>query len=172
MPRHEGPPIILLMGVSGCGKTAIGRGLAARLGVPFLDADDLHSPASVASMRAGTPLTDADRQPWLEAVALRLAEAGADGRGVSVACSALKRTYRDLLRAAAPGLRLVYLHGERDTIRRRLERRSGHFMPAALLASQLATLEPPTADEQPIVVDVSPPPEQIVATILTRLAHT
>jgi len=169
MPHDSRPLLILLMGVSGCGKTTIGRWLAARLGVPFLDADDLHSPANIARMRAGTPLTDADRRPWLDAVAIRLAEADDAGDGVVVACSALKRAYRDHLRAAAPGLRLVHLAGPAATIHRRLEARSGHFMPAGMLESQLATLDPPAADERPIVIDIAPPPDEIAASIARAL---
>jgi beta-N-acetylhexosaminidase len=163
------PGIILLMGVSGCGKTEVGRRLADRLNASFLDADDLHPESNVRKMAAGTPLSDDDRWPWLEAVAARLRGGSTTGWQV-VGCSALKRSYRDRLRQASPDLRLVLLQGDDATIRGRLEGRTGHFMPAALLASQLATLEPPTADEQPLVVDVAPPVDQVVASILAWLA--
>jgi gluconokinase len=170
MPPHDHPPTILLMGVSGSGKTAIGRQLAGRLGLPFLETDDLHAPANVAKMRAGTPLTDADRAPWLHAVAAELGRATRATGGIVVACSALKRAYRDRLRAAVPSLRLIHLTAATDLIRRRLEARAGHFMPAALLDSQLATLEPPGADERPLVVEVSRPIDEIVEEIVAAIA--
>lgn len=169
MPPRDHPQPILLMGVSGAGKTVIGRRLAGRLDVPFLDADDLHSPANVERMRTGTPLTDADRGPWLQAVAAEIGRATTASGGIVVACSALKRAYRDRLRAAAPSLRVIHLTAATDLIRRRLEARAGHFMPATLLDSQLATLEPPVADERPIVVDVSPPVDAVVAEIMAAL---
>ena len=157
------------MGVCGAGKTTVGTLLAAQFGGTFIDADSLHPPANQEKMRSGTPLTDADRRTWLDAVAIRLAEADDAGDGVVVACSALKRAYRDHLRAAAPGLRLVHLSGPDATIHRRLEARSGHFMPAGMLESQLATLEPPAADERPIVIDIAPPPDEIAASIARAL---
>jgi gluconokinase len=170
MPPHDHPPTILLMGVSGTGKTAVGRQLAGRLGLPFLDTDGLHAPANVAKMRAGTPLTDADRAPWLEAVAAEVAGAISVDRGIVVACSALKRGYRDLLRAAVPTLRVVHLTGSPSLVRRRLEARTGHFMPPSLLDSQFATLEPPGADEHPLVVEVSRPIDEIVEEIVAAVA--
>jgi gluconokinase len=160
---------LLLMGVSGSGKTVIGRLLADRLGMPFLDADDLHSAENVLKMRLGCPLTDTDRAPWLQAVACEIARTTVGGQGMIVACSALKRAYRDRLRAAAPGLRLVHLAGLPGLIRRRIEARTGHFMPANLLDDQLATLEPPEADEQPLVIDLAPPPDEIVERIVAAL---
>jgi gluconokinase len=171
MPHRDHPPAVLLMGVSGTGKTTIGVRVAARLGLPFLDADDLHSPASVRKMRAGMPLTDADRGPWLEAVAAEVAGAISADHGIVVACSALKRAYRDLLRAAAPTLRVVHLTGSPSLVRRRLEARTGHFMPPSLLDSQLETLEPPAADEDPLVLDIETPPDELVATIVERLSR-
>ena len=170
MPPHDHPPTILLMGVSGTGKTAVGRQLAGRLGLPFLDTDGLHAPANVAKMRAGTPLTDADRAPWLEAVAAELGRATRATGGIVVACSALKRGYRDLLRAAVPTLRVVHLTGSPSLVRRRLEARTGHFMPPSLLDSQFATLEPPGADEHPLVVEVSRPIDEIVEEIVAAVA--
>lgn len=169
MPPHDHPPTILLMGVSGSGKTAVGRQLADRLGLPFLDADDLHAPANVAKMRAGTPLTDADRAPWLDAVAAQLGRAAGATGGIVVACSALKRSYRDRLRHAAPALRLVHLTGTPGLIYERAAARTGHFMPASLLESQLKTLEPPSADEHAIVVDVSRSPDDLATEIVRRL---
>jgi gluconokinase len=164
--HHTRPPIVLVMGVSGSGKSVVGVRLATRLGLPHLDADSLHPEANVRKMRTGTPLTDIDRGPWLDAVASRIAAASG---GIVLSCSALRRAFRDRLRAASPDLRLVFLTGPDDLIRSRLAGRVGHFMPASLLASQLATLEPPTADEQPIVTDISPPPEDIVKWVEARL---
>ena len=152
------------MGVSGSGKTTVGERLAAALGARFVDADDLHPAANVAKMTDGVPLTDDDRWPWLDAVAAELA-----GGRVVVACSALKRAYRDRLRAAAPDLTLVYLQVERDVLADRMEHRPGHFMPPALLDSQLATLEPPGADEGAVWVDAGQPLEDTVAELAARL---
>ncbi len=140
---------LVVMGVSGSGKTTVGEALAVALGVPFVDGDSLHPKANVAKMAAGIPLDDADRVPWLDAIGLVLARGS-----VVVACSALKRAYRDRLRAAAPTLELVYLEVDRDTLLERMTHRV-HFMPASLLDSQLATLEPPTADEKPLIVDTA-----------------
>lgn len=152
---------VVVMGVSGCGKSTVGRALAAALGLPYVEGDDLHPSANVQRMAAGTPLTDEDRAGWLARVGQALA--GAGPQGVVVACSALKRRYRDTLRQAAPALRLVYLQGNEATIAARLAGRSGHYMPASLLPSQLAALEPPQADEQAIVLDIAQPPEALVA---------
>ncbi len=158
------------MGVSGCGKSEVGRRVAALLGVAFLDADDLHSAENVRKMRAGTPLTDDDRGPWLDAVAREAAAAEDSGAGLVIACSALKRRHRSRLRSAAPTLRLVHLSGSIDVIFSRLAARTGHFMPASLLESQVATLEPPMADEWPIVIDVTPPADEIAARVIEALA--
>ncbi len=162
-------PHILLMGVSGTGKTAVGAELATVIGAVFLDADELHPAANVQKMSAGEALGDADRGPWLDAVGRELATATAYGRILVVACSALKRSYRDRLRRAAPGLRIVWLTGATALIRERLTARTGHFMPASLLDSQFATLEPPTSNEDPLVVDVSPSVEEVSASIAARL---
>ncbi|HEV7458867.1 MAG TPA: gluconokinase [Roseococcus sp.] len=149
---------LLVMGVSGSGKSSFGAALAEALALPFADADAFHPPANIAKMQAGTPLTDEDRWPWLDALGAWLA-----ARPGVVACSALKRAYRDRLRDAAPGLRLIYLEGAPDLIAARQAARPGHFMPASLMASQFATLEPPGADENPLVLDVAEPVERLVA---------
>jgi carbohydrate kinase (thermoresistant glucokinase family) len=155
---------IVLMGVSGSGKSTLGALLAARLGCRFVDGDDLHPPANVAKMSAGVPLDDADRAPWLDRIAAVLSA----GSSV-VACSALKRSYRDRLREAAPSLMLVYLEGSRNVLIDRLLRRRDHFMPTTLLDSQLATLEPPSAAERAINVNIERAPEAIVDQLVTLL---
>ena len=158
------PPLLVVMGVSGSGKSTIGRLLAERLDVPFVDADDLHPITNVDKMAAGHPLDDDDRWPWLAKVGEAIA--GASDTGVVVACSALKRSYRDAIRVEAPGATFVYLHGERELLASRLGQRENHFMPATLLDSQLGALQPPTDDEAAVIVDVDGTPEQIVAAIL------
>jgi gluconokinase len=163
-------PIVVLMGVSGCGKSSVGVRLAAALGVDYVEGDEWHPPGNIERMRSGTPLTDEDRHDWLRALAMRLAAARASGRGLVLACSALKRRYRDVLRSGAPGLRLVHLHGPEALLEQRLAARSGHYMPASLLASQLATLEAPAADEAALAVDVSPDVETLVARLLQQLS--
>lgn len=155
------------MGVSGSGKSTIGGLLSAATGRPFLDGDDLHSAAAKAKMAAGVPLDDADRTPWLRAIGARLAE----GDGVIVACSALKRAYRDILREAAPGTFFAHLSGSHELLEDRLDARKGHFMPESLLDSQLATLEPLGPDENGAVFDISQPSDvvtrQIEAAVIT-----
>ncbi len=170
MDTPAAPPTIVVMGVSGCGKSTLGRALAAALGLPFIEGDELHPPRNVALMAAGTPLTDDDRLDWLQAVAAALA-AAAD-TGAVAACSALKRRYRDLLRSGAPALRLVHLTGDPALLAERLRRRSGHYMPASLLQSQLDILEPPQADEAAITLDVTAAPEQVLASLRQRLEPT
>ncbi|NUU16391.1 gluconokinase [Cellulomonas humilata] len=147
------------MGVSGCGKSTVGSLLADRLGVPFLDADSLHPPANLAKMAGGVPLTDADRWPWLRLVGASLAAAP---DGTVVACSALRRAYRDVLREAAPDVRFVHLVGTRAQLSARMSAREGHFMPASLLDTQLATLEPLGPDEQGIALDCTLDPADLV----------
>ncbi|WP_228461605.1 gluconokinase [Paracoccus liaowanqingii] len=149
---------VVIMGVSGTGKTSVGQALSARLGIPYLDGDDLHPAANVARMAAGIPLTDADRWPWLDRVAAML-----DSRApVIIGCSALRRAYRDRLRAGAGGpLRFLHLTGPRAVIAARMAGRAGHYMPPALLDSQLATLEVPSADEA-IPLDITQPLETLV----------
>jgi carbohydrate kinase (thermoresistant glucokinase family) len=142
---------IVIMGVSGCGKSTLGRELAAALGVPFVEGDTLHSEANVAKMRAGIPLDDGDREPFLARVADALVAAGP--RGAVVSCSALKRSYRDLIRARAGAVTFVWPRLERAALAERLKQRREHYMPASLLDSQLAALEPPAEDEQAIEID-------------------
>jgi gluconokinase len=153
-------PTIVVMGVSGSGKSHLGAALARACGMDFVEGDDLHPPANIAKMSAGIPLDDADRQPWLEAIAAAIATHR--GQGVVVACSALRRSYRDVLRQADPALRLLYLHVPRDELARRMRERK-HFMPPALLDSQLAILEEPAADEQAIVLEAGPELAAMVA---------
>ena len=138
---------VVVMGVSGSGKSTVGAGIAAALGLHFIDGDGLHSAASVALMQAGTPLRDEDRWPWLDRIGARLSDAAQWPDGVAIACSALKRSYRDRIRRAAPGVRFVFLDGPADLIRARMAGRTGHYMPSTLLESQLQTLESPGADE-------------------------
>ena len=163
--------IVVVMGVSGVGKTTIGVALARRLGWPFLDADDFHPTANVEKMRRGVPLTDDDRRPWLDAIARELGRRAAAGGDVVLACSALHRWHRDALRAGARGadVRFVYLRADYDEIDRRLRMRVGHFMPESLLRSQLDTLEPPDATEA-LAVDAAAPADAIVDAILRGLA--
>jgi gluconokinase len=163
------PLAVVVMGVSGCGKSTVGRALASHLGVTFLDADDFHPPANVEFMRAGIALTDAEREPWLDALAARLAQAQATDEPVVLACSALKRGYRDALRRGAPHLHLVHLTGSPALLAERIGARANHYMPPTLLPSQLATLEPPAADERPMALDVAASTDELVAAILERL---
>lgn len=161
----------VIMGVSGSGKTKIGVALARALAIPFLEGDDLHPPANVQRMAQGVPLTDEDRRPWLLAIAQQLRDAKRAGLGLIVTCSALKRSYRDLLRSAGGSdLQFVHLAGDRTIIAERLAGRRGHFMPPALLDSQFDTLEPPGPDERAWVVDIRDTPENIVAGLVKRTA--
>lgn len=162
-------PRVVVMGVSGCGKTTIGDLVARALGVRFLDGDSLHSVENVAKMAAGTPLTDEDRWPWLATVGAELSAAGP--AGLVLACSALRRSYRDAIRAQAPDTVFLHLHGSREVLGARLEGRSGHFMPAALLDSQLATLEPLDESEAGVVADIAVPVAAVVRDSLAGLAR-
>jgi gluconokinase len=161
--------VLILMGVSGSGKTTIARQLANVLHWPIQEGDDLHPPANVAKMSAGTPLTDEDRWPWLHAIAAKIETWRVAGNSGIVTCSALKRAYRDILVAGHADVRVVYLQGTKELIAGRLAARRGHFMPAALLDSQFATLEEPAADEHPITVHIGPPAGAVVADILAAL---
>ncbi len=165
-------PRLVVMGVSGCGKSTLGRALASALALPFVEGDELHPARNVERMAAGIALTDADRQGWLEAIAQKLRNASEQGRGLVVSCSALKRSYRDLLRSGAPDLRFIHLHGAPELLAQRLRARSGHYMPASLLQSQLETLELPGADEAVLRVDCAAPADIALAQVLERLAAT
>jgi gluconokinase len=165
-PAAPPPERWVVMGVCGCGKSEVGRRLAAALCVPFLEGDAYHSPANVAKMAAGTPLTDADRAGWLQALQAEIAAAQARGEGLVLACSALKRRYRDLLRAADPRLRFAHLHGERSLIATRMLARTAHYMPASLLDSQLRDLEPLAPDEPGLCLDISKEPATLAQEIL------
>jgi gluconokinase len=148
------------MGVSGCGKSTVAPLLAQELGGIFIDGDELHPDANIAKMASGTPLTDQDREPWLREVGNRLTSASGT---IVIACSALKRSYRDLIRAAAPDTAFAHLHGNRELLAKRLTTRPGHFMPVTLLDSQLATLEPLGPDEQGARFDIAQPPAACAA---------
>jgi len=161
--------IVVLAGVSGSGKSAVGTVLAARLGWPYEDGDALHAPAEIAKMRSGVPLTDADRWPWLAAVAAWMDQRIEAGEPAVVACSALKRSYRDYLYRGRPGLRIVILHGDPETLAARLAARRGHFFPPGLLESQLADLEMPGDAEPTLVVSVTRSPAEIADEIIRRL---
>jgi gluconokinase len=163
------PPVVMLMGVAGCGKTTVGELLASRLGWPYADADAFHSPANVAKMAAGRPLTDEDRWPWLAAIAGWIDERRAAGQPAVLSCSGLKRAYRDFLRRDRPQLRPVLLTGSRDLIASRLRGRHGHFMREAMLDSQLADLEPPGPDEPTVVVPIEGSPAEVADRVLRAL---
>jgi gluconokinase len=157
------------MGVSGSGKTTVGRLLAERLHWIYAEADDFHPPANIRKMAAGIALTDEDRRPWLAAISAWIDKQIAAGEPGVVTCSALKRTYRDELRADRAEVQLIYLHGDRDLIAARLAARHGHFFHVELLDSQFAALEEPTPDENVLVVPVTGTPEEIVEEILKQL---
>lgn len=163
------PVIAVVMGVSGSGKTTVSALLAAALGCQFEEGDDLHSARNIEKMQGGTPLTDADRLPWLRKIAAEIDRWRAKGESGVLTCSALKRSYRDIIIGNRPDVELVWLKGSYDLIRRRMAARHEHFMPLGLLDSQFATLEDPTPDEHPIIVDVSAKPAEIAAEIVRRL---
>jgi gluconokinase/6-phosphogluconolactonase len=157
------------MGVSSSGKSTIGQALGQRLGWRFEDGDSFHPPANVAKMSAGRPLTDEDRWPWLQAIADEIGRCRAAGGHIIIACSALKKAYRAILVGGHDDVRMVYLSGSKELIGDRMSHREGHFMPPGLLASQFATLEPPTPDEHPITVSIDAPVAAIVDDILQQL---
>ncbi len=163
---HQG--LYVVMGVAGSGKSLIGAAFARALGVDFVEGDEYHPAENVRRMASGVPLTDEDRAGWLRALAARIGEARATGTGLVVTCSALKRSYRDVLRAEADDLQFVFLRGPRALIAERLASRRGHFMPPSLLDSQFATLEEPSADEQAWVCDVRESPQDLVAALVAR----
>ncbi len=158
--------IIIVMGVSGCGKSTVGRLIAGQLGFEFRDGDDFHPAANVAKMRAGSPLNDDDRRPWLLAIAGFMRANHALGRGAVVACSALKESYRDLLLRSEPWVRFVHLTGPREVIAERMKGRVGHYMPVTLLDSQLATLETPS---DAWAEDIRRTPEEIASSVVARI---
>jgi carbohydrate kinase (thermoresistant glucokinase family) len=161
--------ILVVMGVSGSGKTTIATTLARHLGWPFKDGDELHPPSNVAKMRAGHPLDDSDRWPWLKSIAAWIDTWRAAGSSGVITCSALRRSYRALLTEGRPEVRIVYLHGDMALIATRLAARHGHFMPSDLLASQFAALEEPGPEEHAIRVEVDQPVSEIVAVIAAAL---
>lgn len=168
---HTG--LYVIMGVSGSGKSLIGATLARELDIAFVEGDDLHPADNVKRMAAGMPLTDDDRHGWLIAIAARLREAKRAGTGLVVSCSALKQSYRDLLRSVgAADVRFVYLAGSRALLAERMAMRRGHFMPPALLESQLAILEEPSPDERAWVCDIRAAPHAIVSDLVTRTASS
>ena len=156
------------MGVSGSGKSVIGVALADALGVDFVEGDEYHSPENVKRMSSGIPLTDEDRAHWLYLLAARIRKAKDAGIGLVMTCSALKRSYRDILRGGAHELRFVFLRGQRALIAERIAGRRGHFMPTSLLNSQIATLEEPSPDEEAWVCDIRQSPQEIVAALVAR----
>ncbi len=161
--------IVVMMGVSGSGKTTIAQGVAERLGWQVLEGDKLHPPANIAKMSAGTPLDDEDRWPWLHAIAAAIDDWRTKGVSGVVACSALKRAYRDILIGSRTDVVLVYLQGSHDLIATRMAARHGHFMPPGLLDSQFAALEEPGEAEHPIVASIAPAPDTIIETIIEKL---
>lgn len=162
------PPMVV-MGVSGSGKSTIGSAIATRFGLQFIDGDDLHPRANKEKMAAGHPLNDEDRAPWLEIIADRIGAELSDGNSLVIACSALKRSYRDMLIAHAPTTVFVHLTGARDIIAERQSHRQHEYMPNSLLESQFATLEPLQADERHILVDLANPPEEMVRIVADQL---
>ncbi|WP_411730953.1 gluconokinase [Paeniglutamicibacter sp.] len=162
------PPMVV-MGVSGCGKSTVGNMLAQAIGSTFIDGDDLHPVSNKEKMAAGRPLDDTDREPWLATIGDALHSSSESGSPAIIACSALKRSYRDLLRAHEPATVFIHLRGAADLIQNRLDERSHEYMPSTLLTSQLNTLEAIEADESAIEVDVSQTPEDIVALVAKSL---
>ena len=160
---------VVVMGVSGCGKSALGKRLAAALDLPFVEGDELHPPRNVERMAAGIALTDADRAGWLQAVAGKLAQAKVAGLGLIISCSALKRSYRDVLRSGSDDTCFILLHGDVKLLAERMARRAGHYMPASLLPSQLAALELPLPDEGVLSFDIGWPLQRTVNAALEQL---
>jgi carbohydrate kinase (thermoresistant glucokinase family) len=165
IPPHR----VVVMGVSGCGKSTVAAALAQRIHARYVEGDALHPTRNVEKMAAGVALNDDDRAPWLLRIADELSQARQANQALVVTCSALKRKYRDVLRQGASDVRFVHLHGDVAVLEQRMQARQGHYMPASLLKSQLATLEPPGEDESPIVVDVAHATEAQVQSIVDRL---
>lgn len=170
MVQLSSPPSVVVMGVSGVGKSYVGQALAERLRVPYADGDDFHPQANKDKMSAGHALTDSDRRPWLAAIGRWLCRH--DDTGAVVSCSALKRSYRDLLVSEAPRTVFLHLVADEDVLAERMRQRKGHFMPVSLLESQEQTLEPLTADENGVVVEATGPAQDIVADFLTASGHS
>ncbi len=160
---------IIVMGVSGCGKSTVAALLAGRLGWEFAEGDALHPASNVEKMRQAIPLNDADREPWLHEIARTISDWRAAGKAGIVACSALRRRYREIIAAGAADVRFVYLRGGASLIEQRLAARQGHYMPASLLDSQFATLEEPAADEPAITLDTGAPAGELVNEVLSTL---
>ncbi|WP_375410860.1 gluconokinase [uncultured Methylobacterium sp.] len=171
MADELSPTVLVVMGVSGSGKSTVAALLAERLGWDFADGDTFHGPGNIAKMQAGIGLGDGDRTPWLAAIAAWIDRHLAEGRSGVIVCSALKRSYRGALVRDRPAVRIVYLSGEPALIAERLSRRLGHFMPATLLESQFAALEPPGPEERPITVSVAHGPTLVVEAILDQLGY-
>jgi gluconokinase len=165
------PPIVV-MGVSGSGKSTVAEGIAARVGGVYLDADEFHPAANVAKMSAGIPLNDADRAPWLDRVGKEIRKRQGEGRVVVMACSALKRKYRERIRAEEPAVFFVLLTGTREELERRLQARHGHFMPPSLLDSQLDSLEPLASDENGATINIHGTKEQVVDRAVEAATHS
>jgi gluconokinase len=168
-PRRQRLATVVLMGVAGSGKSSVMAALVARLGWPALEGDALHPPENVAKMAAGVPLTDADRAPWLGAIGGWISEREAERRSSLVTCSALRHAYRGALRRGRPSVWFVHLVAPRDVLESRIQRREGHFLPASMLESQLATLEPLEPDEPGTTIDVSSSPETLAEQIVGTL---
>jgi gluconokinase len=172
-PRLDQRLALVAMGVSGSGKTFVGTAIAEALNIPFFDGDDLHSPEARAKMTAGVPLNDADRAPWLDRIGALLADAAAHPQGVVVACSALRRTYRDRLHAAAgPGLRFLFLEGDKALMRARVASRKNHYMPASLVDSQFATLESPEGEGDVVTIPADADLARDIDTTVLRLLRS
>lgn len=171
-PQPHAPLVLVVMGVSGSGKSTVADLLARRLGWAFVDGDDFHSPENKAQMHAGHPLDDAARAPWLARIGAWIDARLEAGESGVIACSALKRAYRDVLVRGRPDVRIVYLEGSRELIAGRLAKRRDHFMAASLLDSQFAALEPPAPQENPITVGIEEGPEALAATIAARLGSS
>lgn len=172
MTAHDKISAVIIMGVSGSGKTTIAEALAKELGFACEDGDSYHPDSNVAKMHAGTPLTDEDRWPWLRAIAQEIDRKAKIGKSVVISCSALRRAYRDTLVHSREDVRIVYLKGSRDVIAKRLALRTDHFMPASLLESQFATIEEPLASEHVITVNIDAPVGEIVTQVMRQLRTT
>jgi carbohydrate kinase (thermoresistant glucokinase family) len=166
------PIVIVVMGVSGCGKTTVAERLARRLGWHFAEADEFHSPSNVAKMKSGVPLTDDDRAPWLAAIADYIDAARASDTPTVVTCSALKRRYRDVIVGSRADVALVYLKGDYDTIAERMAARTHHYMPVSLLRSQFDALEEPCGDERALTLSIAQPPDRLVEEIAGYAVRT